>query len=60
MILRDFEFPKLRPPKMWKHKRLKTLVSEDPSTSNKVNLPKHCSDCYHSIFIIFIDHCQVN
>ena len=25
-----------------------------------VNMPKHCWNLHHSIFVIFIDHCQVN
>ena len=28
--------------KTWLDKRLKSAVSEDPSTSNTVNGPKHC------------------
>ena len=42
MILIDFVFPKLRPAKTWTDKCLKSPVSEDPLTSNMVNLPKHC------------------
>ena len=30
-------------------------VSEDPSTSNMVNAPKHCSKLDDSTFTIFID-----
>ena len=40
MTLIDFLFPKLRPAKTWTEKCLKNPVSEDPSTSNMVNVPK--------------------
>ena len=60
MTLIDFLFPKLRTPKWWSDKCLKAPVSDDPSTSNMVNVPKHCWNLHHSTFIIFIDHCQVN
>ena len=39
---------------------LKIPVSEDPSRSNMVNVPKHCSNLHHSTLIIFIGHCQGN
>ena len=42
MALRDFAISKLRTPKTWSDKCLKCLVSEDPSTSNIVNVSKHC------------------
>ena len=42
MTLIDFVFPKLQTPKTWSDKCLKSPVSEDPSTSNMVNVPKHC------------------
>ena len=60
MTLIDFVFPKLRLPKTLSDKCLKSPVSEDPSTSNVVSVPKHCSNLHHSTFIRFIDHCQVN
>ena len=60
MTLIDFVFPKLRPPKTWSDKCLKSPVSEDPSTSNIVNVPKHCRNLNLSPFNIFIDHYQVN
>ena len=41
MTLADFLFPKLRTPKMYSDKYLKTPISEDPSTSNMVNVSKH-------------------
>ena len=46
--------------KMCLDKCLKSPVSEDPSKSNMVNVPKHGSNGHHFFFIIFIDHCQVN
>ena len=60
MTLTAFVVPKLRTPKTWLEKSLKITVSDDPSTSNMVNVPKHCSNLHHSIFIIFIDYCEVN
>ena len=60
VTLIDFLFPKLRPAKRWSDKCLKTAVKDDPSTSNMVNVPKHCWNLHHSIFITIIDHCQVN
>ena len=60
MILTAFVFPKLRTLKTWLDKCLKSPVSEDASTSNMVNVPKHGSHLHHMVFIIFIDHCQVN
>ena len=42
MSLTAFVFPKLRTLKTWLDKCLKNLVLEDPSTSNMVNVPKHC------------------
>ena len=55
-----FVFPKLRTPKTWLDKCLKSPVSQDPSTSNMVNVPEHGSDLHHMLFIIFINHCKVN
>ena len=37
-------------------KCLKSPVSEDPSTSNMVNGPKHCWNPYGTTFTIFIEH----
>ena len=31
-------------PKTWLHQCLKSPVSEDPTKSNMVNAPKHCSN----------------
>ena len=42
MTLRAFVFPKLRTPKTWLDKRLKSPVSDDRSRSNMVNVSKHC------------------
>ena len=55
-----FVFPKLRAPKTWLHICLKTPVSEDPSTSKRVNVSKHCRNLHDSTFTIFIDHCRGN
>ena len=38
----DFVFPKLQNLKTLSDQRLKCLVSDDHSTSNMVNVPKHC------------------
>ena len=40
--------------KTWLDKRLKSLVSEDPSTSNMVNARKHWSNLNYSTFARFI------
>ena len=60
MTLIDFVYRKVPPPKTWSDKCLKSRVSEDPSTSNMVNLPVHCWNQHHRTFSILIDHCQVN
>ena len=60
MTLLDFVFPKLRTPKTWLDKTLKSPVSEEALTSNMVTVSKHCWNLHHSTFIIFIDHCQGN
>ena len=41
-------------------KCVKSSVSEDPSTSNMVSGPKHCSNLTESAFTIFIDHYEDN
>ena len=46
--------------KMWLDKCLKSSVSEDPSTRNMANGPKHCWNLNSSTFVIFIDHCERN
>ena len=42
MTLTDIEFPKLRTPKTWSDKFLKSPILEDPLTRNIVNVCKHC------------------
>ena len=46
--------------KTWSDKCLKSPISEEPSTSNIVNWPKHCWNLNSSTFTIFIDHCGCN
>ena len=60
MMLIHCVYLKLRTPKTWFYKCLKSPVSELFSTSNMVNGPKHCWNLHQSTFIIFIDHCQGN
>ena len=60
MTLLAFVFRTLRTPKTRLDKCLKSPVSEDPLRSNMADVTKHCWNIHHSIFIIFIDHCQVN
>ena len=55
-----FLFPKLRSLKRWSDKSLKSPVSEDPSTSNMVNVPRHCWNLHDSTFIEFINHFEGN
>ena len=45
---------------MWLDKCLKSPVSEDPSTSNMVNGPKHCWNLSDSTFTIVIDPSKDN
>ena len=51
-------------PKLWTPKNvamsLKTPISQDLSTSNMVNGPKHCLNLNNSTFTIFIDHREDN
>ena len=47
-------------PKTWQDQILKSPVSENPSKSNMVNAPKHCSHLKDSPFTIFMDHSEVN
>ena len=60
MTLIPFVIPKLRTLKTWIGKCLKSPSSENPSTSNMVNVPKHCWNLHHSTLIIFIGHWQWN
>ena len=46
-------------PKTQLEQCLKSPFSENPSKSNMVNAPKHCSNLKDSTFTIFIDHWQV-
>ena len=46
--------------KTWLDKCLKSLVSEDPLTSNVVQGPIHCFNLNDSTFIIFTDDCEGN
>ena len=55
-----FVFRNLRTPKTKFDKCLKSLVSKDPSTSNMADVPKHCLNLNHRIFMWFIDPCQVS
>ena len=45
---------------MWLDESLKSPVSEDPSTSNMVKMPKHCWNLNDSAFTVFIDPCENN
>ena len=47
-------------PKTWLDQCLKSPVSEDPSKSNMVNAPKHCSNLKDSPLILFIDQWEGN
>ena len=58
MTFRAFVFPKLRALKMWLDKCLKSPIWEVSSTSNMVNVSKHCLNLHHSTLIIFIGHRQ--
>ena len=46
-------------PKTWLEQCLKSPVSEDPTKSNMVNAPKHCSNLRETSFTIFINHWEV-
>ena len=58
VTLTDFAFLKLRTSKTCVDKCLKSSISVDHSTSNMVNVPKHCRNLHRSTFIVFIDQCQ--
>ena len=47
-------------PKTLLDKCLKSPVSEDHSSSNMANQPKHCENLSDSTFTIFIDPCESN
>ena len=55
-----FLFPKIRTPKTWSHKRLKSIFSDDPLTNNMVNVAKHCWNQHQCTFVLLIDHWKVN
>ena len=44
----------------WLDKCLKSPVWKDPSTNNKVNVPKHCSKMDDNAFNMLIDPCGSN
>ena len=46
--------------KRWLDEGLKNPVSDDPSTSNMINGPKHCCNLEDDTFTIFIDHFEIN
>ena len=60
MTLTAFVFPKLRTLKTWLDKCLKSPVSEDPLTSNMVNVSNYCLNLHHNTFIIFNGHWQIS
>ena len=41
-------------------KYLKGPISQDPSTTNMLNDPKHCWNLNDSTFIMFIEHCEIS
>ena len=47
-------------PKTWLDQCLKSRASEDPTKSDMVNAPKHCSNLRDTSFTIFINHWEVN
>ena len=47
-------------PKTWLDQCLKSPVPEDPTKSNMVNAPKHCSNLRDTLFTRFINHWEVN
>ena len=58
-LLRDI-FTKLRTLINVVSNSLNNLVSEEPSTSSMVNVPKHCSNLNEITFINFIDNSEPN
>ena len=53
-------FRSYRLPKTWLDQCLKSPVSEDPTKSNIVNAPKHCSNLRGTSITIFINHWEVS
>ena len=60
MTFTAFLFRKLGTLKICLDKCQEIPVSEGLLTSSMVNVPKHCWNLHHSIFIIFIDPCITN
>ena len=60
MSITAFVFPKLGTLKTFLDKCLKSPVSEDPSTSNMVNVPKHLPNLDYITCIILMRHYKVN
>ena len=60
LMVMDFVISKLRTPKTYSEKCLKSHVWENPLTRNMVNVRKQCWNLHRSTFPIFIDHCQNN
>ena len=46
-------------PKTWLDQCLKSPISVDPTKSNMVNAPKHCSNLRDTSFTIFNNHWEV-
>ena len=59
MALTAFVVQILRTLKTWLGKCLKSPITEEPPRTNVVNVPKHCWNLHHSIFIRFTDYCRV-
>ena len=47
-------------PKTWLDQCLKSPVLGDPTKSNMVNAPKHCSNLRDTSFNIFINHWEID
>ena len=60
LMVMDFVISKLRTPKTYSEKCLKSHVWENPLTRNMVNVRKQCWNLPCSTFPIFIDHFQNN
>ena len=55
MTLIVFAFPKIRTPKTWLDKCVKSPDSEDPWTTNMADMPEHCRYLHRGIFIMLND-----
>ena len=60
VTLTAFVFGKLSSREKWLDKCIKRPVSEDPSTSDMVKVPKHCWNLHHITLIRLIGQCPVN